>query len=394
MMGNTAKKNLVILGSTGSIGRSTLDIVSRFPDRFKVLALAAGKNVELLAEQIRMFRPQYAVIKDEKDIPRLARLLDSEALQVKLLSGTDGYRHIAALPEADLLVSAIVGAAGLLPTYDAVRAGKTIALANKETLVIAGKIITSEARKSGASILPVDSEHNAVFQALQGHRKDDVKRIILTASGGPFYNWPRDKIEKASPDQALKHPNWSMGAKITIDSATLMNKGLEIIEAHWLFEMPLERIAVVIHPESIIHSMVEYIDGSVIAQMAIPDMRIPIAYALSFPARLKIDLPILDLIELSRLSFLPPDEERFPCLRLAREACARGGTYPAVLNAANEVAVQAFLEKRIGFYDIPEVIQKTLEKHGGEALESLEQVLETDKWAREVSASIIAEKRR
>lgn len=389
---DTGKKRVVILGSTGSIGRSTLDVISKFPERFRVLALGAGENVELLAEQIKKFQPRYAVVRYEKDVQKLAKLVGSEGSKVELFSGYEGYRYIASHPESDLLVSAIVGAAGLLPTYDAVRTGKTIALANKETLVVAGKIITSEAKKSGASLLPVDSEHNAVFQALQGHKKDHVRRIILTASGGPFLNWPRSKIEKASPEEALKHPNWSMGAKITIDSATLMNKGLEIIEAHWLFDMPLERIAVVIHPESIVHSMVEYIDGSVIAQMAIPDMRIPIAYALSFPDRLNVGLPPLDLIELSKLSFFPPDEERFPCLRLAREACTRGETYPAVLNAANEVAVQAFLGKRIGFYDIPKVIEETLEKHSRETLESIEQVLEVDKWAREVALSVIDSK--
>lgn len=386
---NKTRKNIVILGSTGSIGTSTLEIIAQFPDRFEVLALGAGKNIELIVNQVQRFHPRYVVVQRREDIDSIVQCTKGFIPNMEIMSGQEGYCYIASHPQADVVVSAIVGAAGLIPTHEAVKAGKIVALANKETLVVAGEIITREAKIHSSSLLPVDSEHNAIFQSLRGHRKEHVKRLLLTASGGPFFKWPRSAIEKATPDQALKHPNWSMGAKITIDSATLMNKGLELIEARWLFDIPIDRIDIVIHPESIVHSMVEYIDGSVIAQMAIPDMRIPIAYALSFPDRLNVELPKLDLIGVKTLSFFAPDEERFPCLRLARESCIRGGTFPAVLNAANELAVEAFLNRRIGFYDIPLVIEKTLERHNYQNLDFIENVLEADMWARKEVEYII-----
>ncbi|MFZ0945459.1 MAG: 1-deoxy-D-xylulose-5-phosphate reductoisomerase, partial [Syntrophobacteraceae bacterium] len=299
----------------------------------------------------------------------------------------------AAFPESDMLVSAMVGAAGLLPTLAAIEAGKDIALANKETLVAAGEIVTGAAAANNVKILPVDSEHSAIFQALQGNHREALNRVLLTASGGPFFNKSRKDLETVSPEAALCHPNWSMGPKITIDSATLMNKGLEVIEAHWLFGVPVERISVYIHPESIVHSMVEYIDGSVIAQMGVPDMKIPIGYALAYPERLPIACPKLDLFRLQKLSFYPPDEEKFPCLRMAFEACRKGSTMPAVLNAANEIAVYAFLEKTIAFYDIPAVIDEVMSAHKPCAKPDLEAILKADAWARKEASKIIITRR-
>ncbi|MDY6908778.1 MAG: 1-deoxy-D-xylulose-5-phosphate reductoisomerase, partial [Thermodesulfobacteriota bacterium] len=304
--------------------------------------------------------------------------------------GSEGYRQVAALDAADIVVSAIVGAAGLEPTLAAVEAGKRLALANKEALVAAGRLVTERAKARGVDIIPVDSEHSAIFQSLQGNPRSALKRILLTASGGPFLQATSEELERVTPEAALKHPNWSMGRKITVDSASLMNKGLEVIEARWLFDVSPERIAVHVHPESIVHSMVEYVDGSVIAQLGVPDMKIPIAYALTWPDRLPVEAPVLDLFELRRLTFFPPDMERFPCLRLAYEACREGGTAPAVLNAANEVAVHAFLEQRLAFTDIPRLIESLLDRHQGGAATTLEAVLDADRWAREEALKLAA----
>ncbi len=376
----TKRKKIAILGSTGSIGRNTLDIIARFPDRFEVVGLAAGENVKLLAEQVWKFRPQVVSCKHKIVAEKIQKKLPPET---KLLIGEEGAIVVATHPDADLIVSAMVGAVGLVPTYHAICAGKDVALANKETLVMAGELIIREAKARKVRILPIDSEHSAIFQALQGNRKEDVSRIILTASGGPFRTLEKEKFPKITIEEALKHPKWKMGSKITIDSATLMNKGLEVIEAHHLFEMPLEKIKVKIHPQSIIHSLVEYIDGSIIAQLGIPDMRIPIAYALGYPERLPLDLPRLDLVNVSPLTFEDPDLEKFPALALAYEAAKIGGTVPTVLNAANEVAVAAFLEGRLRFDLIPKLVAETLEiTPYSSVINTLEEVLNADHLAR------------
>ncbi len=377
-----SKKVLSILGSTGSIGGSTLEVVRQFPERFQVCALAAGRNIGLLLEQIKVFKPSLVAVLDQHLAAQVQQGLMGESYRPEVCFGPDGYARVATFPDAQMLVSAMVGAAGLLPTLAAIQAGKDLALANKETLVIAGQIVMQLAAQKGIRILPVDSEHSAIFQALQGNHHHALKRILLTASGGPFFNKTAEELAKVTPEAALRHPNWSMGRKITIDSATLMNKGLEVIEAHWLFGVPVEQIAIHIHPESIVHSMVEYIDGSVIAQMGIPDMKIPIAYALAYPERLPVQSPPLDLFRLRKLNFFPPDEEKFPCLRLAYDACRRGSTLPAVLNAANEVAVEAFLNGGIGFMGIPQVIEKVMRSHHPAASPTLENILEADRWAR------------
>jgi 1-deoxy-D-xylulose-5-phosphate reductoisomerase len=379
--GKVPLKKIAILGSTGSIGRSALQVVEQFPDRLQVVALAAGRNIDLLAEQIHRFRPRLAAVLD----PQLAKDLTSRlqpGIEVEVVAGSTGYQQVASCAEAEMILSSMVGAAGLIPTLSAIRAGKDVALANKETLVMAGALVMGEVRRSQVELLPVDSEHNAIFQALEGHRREDLKRILLTASGGPFLNMPKEQLESVTPTQALAHPNWSMGPKITIDSATLMNKGLEVIEAKWLFEVPVEKIDVHVHPQSIVHSMVEYIDGSVIAQMGIPDMRIPIAYALAYPERLELDLPRLDFFTVQTLTFQEPDLNRFPCLKLAFAACKAGGTMPAVLNAANEVAVQAFLDNRIPFSGIPRLVNLAMEEHALDPAAELEAILEADAWAR------------
>lgn len=380
-------KNLVILGSTGSIGQSTLDVVRQFPGRFRVIGLAAGKNLSLLLRQIEEFRPWVVCVRSYYEAKQLEEMLRSNPYHVpKILWDESGYCEIVTIPDVDMVVSAIVGAAGLVPTLFAIRFCKDIALANKETLVVAGDLVTSEVDKFGVRLLPVDSEHNAIFQAIEGHRRVHVRRILLTASGGPFFSFERSALEKVTPEQALKHPNWTMGKKITIDSATLMNKGLELIEAHWLFKLPPDRIDIHIHPESIVHSMVEYIDGSVIAHLGVPDMRIPIAYALSYPDRLPIKVPVLNLFDVGRLTFFPPDENKFPCLRLAKEACRMKGTLPAVMNASNEIAVEAFLDRRIGFYGIPEVVEYVMNQHlklnGNIPASDVETILKVDAWAR------------
>lgn len=384
------KKRISIIGSTGSIGRSTLDVVRQFPDRFEIVALGAGSNAVLLHEQIMEFSPRLVSVKDAKVANSLRNLLAGSRCHLpEIFYGQEGYCKVAACQESDMLVSAMVGAAGLLPTLAAIEAGKNIALANKETLVAAGEIVTAAAVANDVRILPVDSEHSAIFQALHCNHREALDRILLTASGGPFFKKSKKELETVSPEAALCHPNWSMGPKITIDSATLMNKGLEVIEAHWLFGVPIDRISVFIHPESIVHSMVEYVDGSVIAQMGIPDMRIPIAYALAYPERLSTTGPRLDLFRLEKLSFYPPDEEKFPCLRLAFEACRKGSTMPAVLNAANEVAVHAFLNKTITFYDIPCVIDEVMASHQPHPKPDLESILQADSWARDQATKVI-----
>jgi 1-deoxy-D-xylulose-5-phosphate reductoisomerase len=366
-------KRIAILGSTGSIGRSALQVVEQFPDRLQIVALAAGRNIDLLAEQIHRFRPRLAAVLDHQLAKDLTSRLQP-GIEVEVVAGSQGYQQVASCAEAEMILSSMVGAAGLIPTLSAIRAGKDIALANKETLVMAGALVMGEVRRSQVELLPVDSEHNAIFQAMEGHRREDLTRILLTASGGPFLNMSKEQLESVTPTQALAHPNWAMGPKITIDSATLMNKGLEVIEAKWLFDVPVEKIDVHVHPQSIVHSMVEYVDGSVIAQMGIPDMRIPIAYALAYPERLELDLPRLDFFTVQTLTFQEPDLTRFPCLKLAFAACRAGGTMPAVLNAANEVGVP--------FSGIPRLVNQAMQEHALDPGEELEAILEADAWAR------------
>ncbi len=384
----TGTKNIALLGSTGSIGVNTLEIVRQFPGRYRIVSLAAGSNIALLRQQIEAFNPLLVSVAEPGLAGELAASLPAGWAE-RIVAGPEGAVRAATLPEADMVVSAIVGAAGLPPTLAAVEAGKPVALANKETLVIAGELVLAAARRSGSVILPVDSEHNAIFQALAAGDKRDVRKIILTASGGPFRDTPREELWRATPDQALAHPNWEMGKKISIDSATLMNKGLEIIEAKWLFDMPVERIEVLIHPQSVVHSMVEYTDGSVIAQMGIADMRIPIAYALSHPERLALDLPSLNLARCRCLEFLRPDYEKFPALRLAYLACRRGGVLPAALNAANEVAVTAFLDGRIRFPEIIYAVAETVSRTEPRPATDLATVLEADMAARLQAESVI-----
>ena len=381
-------KKIAILGSTGSIGRSALQVIEQFPGHFQVVALAAGKNIDLLAKQIQQFRPKLAAVLDRDLAKDLARRLPADS-QVEVLAGSTGYQETASCAEADMVLSSMVGAAGLIPTLSAIRAGKDVALANKETLVMAGALVMGEVQKYQVTLLPVDSEHNAIFQALEGHRREDLKRILLTASGGPFLNVPKEMLESVTPAQALAHPNWEMGAKITIDSATMMNKGLEVIEAKWLFDVPVEKIDVHIHPQSIVHSMVEYVDGSVLAQLGMPDMRVPIAYALAYPQRLKLDLPTLDLFSVQTLTFQEPDLSRFPCLDLAFKACKAGGTMPAVLNASNEGAVQAFLDNRIPFLGIARLVDKVMQEHELVPATELQAILAADTWARTRAEEII-----
>ncbi len=379
-----AVKRVAVLGSTGSIGRQTLDVIRAMPHRFRVVGLAAGKNLELLAEQIEEFEP--ALIgcpPDTRDIERLKHIVD---IKEELLP----LDEIAASTEVDIAVIATSGKAGLRPTLAALRAGKNIALANKESLVSAGEIITREARESGARILPVDSEHSAIWQCLSGEHQE-AARIILTASGGPFRQFSHKQLERVTAAQALQHPSWRMGKKVTIDSATLMNKGLEVIEAHWLFDMPYDRIDVLVHPQSIIHSMVEFSDGSIKAQLSYPDMRLPIQYALSYPDRLpNPQLPRLDWSLGRSLDFEPPDYDKFPCLRLAIEAGRRGGTYPAVLCAADEVAVELFLSGRIRFTDIAGAVERTLAQHRLISNPGLEEIEAADSWARETLPEMVS----
>lgn len=380
-------KRIVILGSTGSIGASTLDIISKFPDQFSVLGLVAGTSDDKLEEQIRTFHPELVALHDIQAAKRLRERLPPAS--VKILAGPEGIQEVACHPDSDLVISAIVGAAGLVPTLAAISAGRRVALANKEPMVMAGQLMQEEAHKHDMPIFPIDSEHSAIFQSLIGHRREDVRRIILTASGGPFWDFSYDQMKHATVEKALKHPNWDMGAKITIDSATLMNKGLEVIEARWLFDCLPSQLDIVVHRESIIHSLVEYCDGSVMAQLGLPDMRTPISYAMNYPERIPLDLPRLDLWNYGTLTFFQPDTTRFPCLQLAYDALHGGGTLPAILNAANEIAVEAFLKKGIGLTDIPQVIDQTMNAADPQKLTCLDDALEADRWAREKATSYI-----
>jgi 1-deoxy-D-xylulose-5-phosphate reductoisomerase len=374
-------KRVTILGATGSIGLRTLEIVSSFSDEFAVAGLAArGSNVERVADICRKYNPKAVALLDAAAVDQLARLLP--APRPELLVGAEGMVAVARDVDADVVVSALVGGAGLLPTMAAIEAGRTMALANKETLVMAGSLMTAAAKRRGVPLLPVDSEHSAVFQCLVGHNRGDVHRILLTASGGPFREWPRDKFAAITVEDALKHPTWKMGAKITIDSATLMNKGLEIIEARWLFDMPSDKVQVIVHPQSVVHSMVEYVDGSVIAQLGVPDMGIPILYALTYPERRPTPAARLDLTRTGALTFFEPDPAKFPCLRLARTALEVGGTAPVILNAANEVTVAAFLDRRLPFNDIPALIERALDRLEQGPLTSIEQCVGVDAEAR------------
>ena len=383
-------KGLTILGSTGSIGVSTLDVVARHPNDYQVIALTANRDVEGLLRQCERFRPKIAVMADSQAAAQLAKGLSERGVTTEVLSGMRGLEIAAAIPQAELVMAAIVGAAGLLPALAAVRAGKRLLLANKEALVVAGDLFMQEVESHGATVLPIDSEHNAVFQCMpagfgQGLEQAGVKRILLTASGGPFRTTPLDELRKVTPAQACAHPNWDMGRKISVDSATMMNKGLEVIEAHWLFHAEPEKIEVVLHPQSVIHSMVEYVDGSVLAQLGQPDMRTPIAHALAWPERTESGVDRLDLFQIARLDFERPDPLRFPCLELAYQAIASGGTACAVLNAANEVAVEAFLNERLGFTAIAEVVEETLQRLPVEPVKDLESLLEVDRKARDVA---------
>ena len=382
-------KKISILGSTGSIGVSTLDVIERNPDRFELVGLAAGSNVEVFAEQIKKYRPKIASLFDTTKIEELKARVNG--VDVKIVPGQEGSVAVASHAEVDLVVSGMVGCAGLVPSYAAVSAGKTLALANKETLVVAGEVILREAKKNGVSIIPVDSEHSAIFQALNGEDPERIRRIILTASGGPFRTFTREQMETVTVEDALKHPNWDMGAKITIDSATMMNKGLEFIEAKWLFGLDTQ-IDIIVHAQSIVHSMIEFVDTSIMAQLGIPDMRVPIAYAMTWPDRAECDLPSLDLAAMGNLTFEAPDFDRFPCLRLAHEVMDAGKTLPAVLNAANEIAVQAFLDRQIGYREIPELIESTLERHTPHAADSIEDVLNADGWARNEARQLLTAK--
>ena len=374
-------KRIAILGSTGSIGVSTLDIVGRFPEKFRVVALAAGKNLTQLIAQIKSFQPSLVSLSQEEDAKKLRQELPD--FEGDIVWGADGLLATATYEDADMVMAALVGAIGLPPTLAAIRAGKDVALANKEALVVSGELMTREAVQHGVQLLPVDSEHNAIFQALHGHKQERVKRIILTASGGPFLHRPAEDFQTIRIEEALQHPTWKMGNKITIDSATLMNKGLEVIEARWLFNLPPEQVSVIVHPQSIVHSLVEYVDGSVLAQLGIPDMRVPISYILAYPDRLPLThLPQLNLAEAARLEFVEPDYDKFPCLGLAYTALERGGTCPAALNAANEVAVASFLSGRIAFTDIADINKQVLTAHAVQPVKDLESVLEADGWAR------------
>jgi 1-deoxy-D-xylulose-5-phosphate reductoisomerase len=378
-------KRISILGSTGSIGRSTLDVIETNPQRFQLVTIAAGSNVELALEQARRWRPKVLSLASEQDAERAGKQLKAEGLsEIEIVFGQAGTVRVATHAEVDFVVSAIVGVAGLKATYEAVRAGKEIGLANKECMVAAGELITREARKQGKPLLPIDSEHNAVHQCMRGGRMHEVERVWLTASGGPFLHTPKSEFERITVEQALNHPTWKMGKRITIDSATLMNKGFEVIEACRLFEMPPNKVSVIVHPQSTIHSMVEFNDGSILAQLSVTDMRLPILYALTYPERIPSDLRF-NVLDLKRLDFAPPDPSKFPCLRLAYEAAEAGGAKTIALNAADEVAVAAFLSREIGFSDIPKVIEHTILETSARHPESIEEVLAIDAHAREAA---------
>ena len=381
------RKEVAILGSTGSIGTQTLDVISRSPERFSVKMLTALNNVDLLAEQTKKFHPQVVIVGNKDKYPLLKEKLNG--YNIELLAGIDEISKACEQIDADIFLGAIVGYAGLNPVVNALKRGKNVALANKETLVVAGAIIKDICRQSGASVIPVDSEHSAIFQCLVGEQHASVEKITLTASGGPFLNYSLEQLKNVGPEKALAHPNWNMGAKVTIDSSSLMNKGLEVIEAKWLFDLAPEQIDVVIHPQSVIHSFVHYHDGSVKAQIGVPDMRVPILYALGYPERIKSDLPRIDFAEVGKMTFLKPDRERFRNLDLAYSALKQGGNMPCVLNAANEIAVKAFLDKKVGFLQMTEVIARTLENIQYLATPNLYDLEMTDKEARAVAQEII-----
>ena len=377
-------KKIAILGSTGSIGVNALRVIQANPEKYQVTALAAGKNIRLLLEQIKRFRPLAVAVMEETAANELKAQMTNSG-RPEIFFGTEGFIRLATMTEVDTIISAMAGAAGLLPTYSGIKAGRNIALANKETMVMAGSLVMAEARKHGVSILPIDSEHSAILQSLQGHPREDLRRVILTASGGPFRDLSLEEMSKVTPAQALNHPNWNMGPKVSIDSSTMMNKGLEAIEAKWLFDLKMDQISILIHSQSIVHSMVEYKDGSIISQMGVPDMIIPIFFALFFPHHLKTRVPPLELEKIGILSFEKPDMKRFRCLDLALKAAEIGGSMPAVLNGANEIAVESFLKGSIGFLDIPDLIEKTMASHKNHPIDSIETVMEVDRWARDTA---------
>ena len=381
-------KNICLLGSTGYIGINSLEVIRGNLDRYRIIALGAGKNIDLLAKQIREFKPPFAAVINS-DVAKELKIRLNNQTNTEILSGTKGYVQIATLSEVDMAIAAMTGSSGLLPTYSAITAGKDVALANKETLVIAGSLLTNESQERGAHIFPIDSEHSAIQQSIQGHMREDLRKIILTGSGGPFKDFSIDRLSKVTPEQALEHPKWKMGRKITIDSATMMNKGIEAIEAKWLFNVDIDQIEILLHPQSIIHSMVEYVDGSIIAQLACPDMRIPISYALSYPRHLHGESPSLDLLSIGKLSFEEPDKKRFRCLDLALTAAKIGHSMPAVLSGANEIAVNAFLQGRIGFLEIPQLVEKTMERHEVFPIDTIDQALEADRWAQSTAKKIL-----
>lgn len=381
-------KKISILGSTGSIGCSALDVIERNPERFQVEALSAGDNIKLLRKQIAKFHPKVVAVSTKDKAFQLSESLAVKN-KVKVFYGEEGLKEVASFPSSDIVISSISGSAGLVPTLAAIDAGKDVALANKETMVMAGAIVTGRAVKKRVKILPVDSEHSAIFQCMQGNKRENLRRIILTASGGPFLNFTRNQMKAATLQQTLRHPRWRMGKKITIDSASLMNKGLEVIEAKWLFDIDIAHIDVFVHPQSIVHSMVEFIDGAFLAQMGIPDMKIPITYALTYPERIVNNLKALNFAHLESLEFYKPDTKKFPCLGLAYRAALSGGTAPAVLNAADEIAVAAFMQKKIKFTDLPKIIEKVLDVHKITLNPSLEEILQSDLWARTETEKII-----
>ena len=385
-------KRIALIGSTGSIGKSTLSVVEHLSDRFSIFALTANSTVDLLADQVAAFRPKVVGIADPKFVDDFRKACTAKSVTLpEIVTGREGLTQIAAAGEVDTLVSAAVGAAGLWPTYAAVAAGKTVTLANKEAMVLAGELLRNTARTSGAAIIPIDSEHSAIDQCLRSGNPAEVRRLILTASGGPFRETPVERFSRVTPEEALKHPTWRMGKRITIDSATMMNKGLEVIEARWLFDVPPAKVDIMVHPQSIVHSMVEFVDGSIVAQLGTADMRQPIQYALTYPERLASPIAPLDWTTASRLDFAAPDRTKFPCIGLAYDSIAIGGTAPAVLNAADEIAVDAFLNGKIRFTDIPNLIRTTLENHKNPNHYSLEAILEADQWGREFARRWVGE---
>jgi 1-deoxy-D-xylulose-5-phosphate reductoisomerase len=382
-------KNITILGSTGSIGVQALKVIERHPNHFRLVALGAGKNIGLLRQQVVKFRP-LAVAVQEEALARAMGQRFSGKDDPMVLSGTRGLMELVRLDPVDTVISAMSGAAGLLPSFSAIQAGKNLALANKETMVMAGDLVMKEAKKKGVTVLPIDSEHSAILQALQGHCREDLRRVILTASGGPFRNHSLEELRSVTLKETLDHPNWKMGPKITVDSATLMNKGLEAIEAKWFFGLSMDQITILIHPQSIVHSMVEYRDGSTVAQLGVPDMMIPISYALTYPRHYENDLPPLSLETVGSISFEKPDVNKFRCLALALDAASIGDSMPAVLNAANEVAVSEFLAGRINFLQIAELTERTMEQHVPCPVEAMESVMEADRWGREKARSLLS----